>query len=398
MRYNTYIIKTACIFLLCLFSCSKTEILSGNKMPGPDDTQDVVIPILKRVNIQEEYAQNDEIIDKQWVAVGLKKSHAISKDFTTLYQGNPSYRFELKEGDNSLSGYQEGTSKGRAELSYAYATPDDFKTLTLNEYKAAQKIKNVYHYGKGIAAQGANCSYTFSIRIPADLSPDVSSIFAQWHGTPDRRLVQTPQGDIKKLSTEEFLELEKTTVFKKEIGYEKITTRDKKGNLKVTTGAPNGWIIEQGGYPPLAFGFSDGLFYIKANSDRKWMTDKADRCNANPAKRPILIPIVSKFKTSTIAFKMPQTNFPKEQWVTFDIQLRWTSYSGKTEQIVQPGLLHVEMIYEKNGQKTRKTLVNQEELLLGRNDETGYYFKFGIYRVGNSTVPVSYHLAGYKEL
>ena len=31
------------------------------------------------------------------------------------------------------------------------------------------------------------------------------------------------------------------------------------------------------------------------------------------------------------------------------------------------------------------------------NDDDGYYFKFGIYRVGNSTVPVCYNLAGYKE-
>jgi hypothetical protein len=27
------------------------------------------------------------------------------------------------------------------------------------------------------------------------------------------------------------------------------------------------------------------------------------------------------------------------------------------------------------------------------NDDDGYYFKFGIYRVGNSTVPVCYRLA-----
>ena len=32
-------------------------------------------------------------------------------------------------------------------------------------------------------------------------------------------------------------------------------------------------LVEQGGYPPLAFGFSGGWFYIKANSDRKWLTN-----------------------------------------------------------------------------------------------------------------------------
>ena len=35
--------------------------------------------------------------------------------------------------------------------------------------------------------------------------------------------------------------------------------------------------------------------------------------------------------------------------------------------------------------------------LVGRNDEAGYYFKYGIYRVAGSTVPVSYNLAGFTQ-
>ena len=45
----------------------------------------------------------------------------------------------------------------------------------------------------------------------------------------------------------------------------------------------------------------------------------------------------------------------------------------------------------------KEHIVNNEEIQIGRNDDDGYYFKFGIYRVGNSTVPVCYNLAGYKE-
>ena len=48
-------------------------------------------------------------------------------------------------------------------------------------------------------------------------------------------------------------------------------------------------------------------------------------------------------------------------------------------------------------EKIDRHIVNNEQILIGRNDENGYYFKFGIYRVGNSTVPVCYNLAGYKE-
>jgi len=62
------------------------------------------------------------------------------------------------------------------------------------------------------------------------LGSDVSTIFAQWHGMPDRTLVQTPQGEVKKLTIDEFVELEKTTIFKKNEGHEKVAKLDKQGN------------------------------------------------------------------------------------------------------------------------------------------------------------------------
>ncbi len=88
---------------------------------------------------------------------------------------------------------------------------------------------------------------------------------------PDRTLVQTPEGEVKKLTVDEFIELDKTTIFKKNTGYEKVAKLDKQGNpVKDKKGNPiykarkkNGWLVEQGGYPPLAFGFSGGWFYVK---------------------------------------------------------------------------------------------------------------------------------------
>ena len=310
---------------------------------------ETLVPLTERVNVQADSARIDQIIDGRWVAVGAKKKHAIQRDFTCLFNGKPSYRFELRREDNTLEGYGKGETKGRAELSYCYATSADFNGLPADAYRKAQITKTVYHHGKGICPQGASRDYEFSVYIPSDLDSNVSTIFAQWHGMPDRTLVQTPAGEVKKLTVDEFIELDKTTIFKKNTGYEKVAkldkqgnpVKDKKGNPVYKAGKKNGWLVEQGGYPPLAFGFSGGWFYIKANSDRRWLTDKDDRCNANPEKTPIMKPVTSEYKASTIAYKMPFADFPKDCWVTFRIHIDWTTYGKEAETIVKPGNLYV---------------------------------------------------------
>ena len=135
------------------------------------------------------------------------------------------------------------------------------------------------------------------------------------------------------------------------------------------------------------------LQFIKANSDRRWFTDKTDRCNANPAKARVMVPVTSEFKASTIAARMPFGEFPKDRWVTFTVEIDWTQYGGEAETVVRPGRLDVRMACD--GRTDH--LVDNEQILIGRNDEDGYYFKFGIYRVGDSTEPVSYNLAGYSQ-
>ena len=217
-------------------------------------------------------------------------------------------------------------------------------------------------------------------------------IFSQEH-------TDVPDGATAVISgkAQEFLELERRMIFKKNTAYDKIIKINAQGDTLYRAGKPNGWLIEQGGYPPLAFGFSQGYFYIKANSDRKWLTDKTDRCNANPDKAEIMHPVTSTFKTSTIAYKMPFENFPKDCWITFQVNIDWTEYGKEKETILKPGLLDVTMSYRQSEKEVKEHIVNNEEILIGRNDEEGYYFKFGIYRVGNSTIPVCYNLAGYKE-
>lgn len=350
-------------------------------------------PLSERVNIQGDSARREQVIDGEWVAVGIRKPEALCRDYSRMYAGKPSYLFTLGSGDNTLKGYHPGETKGRSELAYCYATAADFAEMTPEAYAAAQKMKTVYHHGKGICPQGTTWRYTFAVYVPRELDSRVSTIFAQWHGMPDRTLVTAPDGRVRQLSTKEFVALYDTVIIKKEVAYRRIQATDRKGRTIWKAGEPTGWKVEQGGYPPLAFGFSEGWFYIKANSDRRWFTDKDDRCNCSPAKVEAMQPVTSEFKSSTIAAKMPFAEFPKDRWVTFTVEVAWTRYGGEAETIVQPGRLDVEMCCDGQSRK----LVDNQQILIGRNDEAGYYFKYGIYRVAGSTVPVSYNLAGFSQ-
>lgn len=352
------------------------------------------VPIKSRVNVQSDSARVSQIVDGQWVCVGIKKDYAIQYDYDLMFDGKPSYRFELKKEDNTLSGYAKGETKGRAEMSYCYAVSSDFDGMAPNIYSDASRMKTVYHHGKGFCKQGSTMKYRFSIYASENIDHDVSTIFAQWHGMPSRTLVSNPSGEVMLLTDEEFLKLEERMIFKKNVAYDKIETKNKKGETVYQRAQkPNGWLVEQGGYPPMAFGFSEGYFYIKANSDAEWLTDKDVRCNASPAKCDVMKPRRQGFKACTIAYKMPIGKFPKNKWVTFDITVKWSEYRHGYNEMLSPGMLDVYMNYD--GMKNH--IVDNQKIEIGRNDREGYYFKFGIYRVGNSDIPVSYNLSGYTE-
>lgn len=184
-------------------------------------------------------------------------------------------------------------------------------------------------------------------------------------------------------------------MFKKDTGYEK-TEIIKIRKTQYTAERPTGWLAEQSGYPLLACGFAHGFFYIKANSNRKWMSDKTDRWNVNPAKAAIMQPVSPRYKSSVIAYKIPFGQFPKDCWITFDVETQWNTYGKENENILKKEESDVRMTYTDKKEKViRNYIIAHESLFMGCNDEAGYYFKFGIYRVGNSTEPVLYNLAGF---
>lgn len=175
--------------------------------------------ITARVGIQSEIAKKEQIIDGEWVPIGPDGECSIQKDYSIFFNDTPSYRFEVKPGDNTIPGYGGGT-KSRAELSYCYATADDFKDLPFETLENASKILNVYHYGKGILPQRCISEHVFSVYFPDNIDEN-AGIFAQIHNMPDRTLTKNPDGEEQMMTEAEFLKLLETTIFRENTGYEK---------------------------------------------------------------------------------------------------------------------------------------------------------------------------------
>lgn len=350
------------ILFFCLIAVSVFDVSTQN--------------ITHRVNVRKHLAQESQIVDGQWVPVGINRPYAISRD-TLMCDGKIAYRFELREGDNLIDGLKEGEKVSRAELTYCYATPSDYKSdARLKQMKIWQTV----HYdGKGIISQGSETGHSFKLYIPDDMSNSADVIFAQWHSMPTRTALEDPSGNYHNLESKVTIEKTRNMKFVKGVGYE--------------NGVPNGWKCDHGGAPVLAVGFSGGYLYIKANSDRKWVTDLSEECNASLDKKYVF----TKYKTSMIVSAFPVDMLPKNRWITLDFNIKWSSYDRISEK-AEKGRLFAEISWEsEKGNIIKHVLSDNKQVYIGRNDQHGYYFKFGAYRINNSRVPVLYYLADYSQ-
>ena len=50
-------------------------------------------PLPERVNIQADSARMSQVIDGEWVAVGIRKPEALGRDHTRMYAGKRSIRY-----------------------------------------------------------------------------------------------------------------------------------------------------------------------------------------------------------------------------------------------------------------------------------------------------------------
>ncbi len=344
-----------------------------------------------RITPNIEFAESDDILLDEWIAMGHTFDYSIMLDYTTPFDGKPSFYVEMT--DDPLTETDE--TEGRCELVYCFTTEEEFyaNNTSGDTFEQCQLMKTVNHYGHGSLPQGCTSYHRFSVNMPEELDlANLKTIFAQWHGSPDRTLTQSPEGVIKMLTTAEFVELCETTEFVSEIGYDKVS------------GEPNGWIVEQGGSPPVAFVFDDGYFCVKANSDRKWLSDKDESCSVTILKNEVGVPYVTAYKEAVIAGAIPHEEFPKGCWVTFDVTIKWSEYSGETEVITEDGWIDVWMRYDEGEGEGQQQIhiVDNVTVRVGRNDELGYHFKYGIYRPSGTVedeewMTTCYNVAGYSQ-
>jgi len=377
-------------FIISLYTamgCKKAPepALNFGKAVGSSTTNGVqsftLLPIPNRVFVEKDTAKMSDIIDNQWVAIGNKNPDALQKDNTLLFNNNYSYRFELKK---------DGKTRDRIELQYTYATALNYAGVSSADYIKDQKLFTVSEHGKGISPQGSKWRYVFSAFIPSSTDENATAIFAQIHGMCDRTLVVSPDGTQIMLTKDEFLAKSETMIFDTGIGYSKVNN---------VMGERNGWKMDTNGDPQMEMGFANKKFYISVSSDRKWATNIDDRSGANITRVGPMQPVISKekFKVATNVFQIPFADYPKDTWVTYTMDIDYCTYNGPLNQITSPGKINVAWSYKNKEDKLENNIiVTDASVDIGRNDATGYYFKFGIYRP-SSTEPFVVNMAGFSQ-
>ncbi len=364
------VILCACVaFGVCITQLNATSHIVSQKQ----DT------LAQRVDILVNIANSASIVDSKWVPVGLKKPYAIIREKDS--DNKIIYRFELKSGDNSMEGLFPGQKVSRAELSYCYATANDYAdSSTLIK---AQKLKTVHYAGKGSCQQGDSVHYSFKIKIPSNMNcANADVIFAQWHGMPTRTMIADETGHHYRPGDKGYKSAMDKMAFRRGQGYE--------------AGKPTGWIMDHGGVPVLAFGFQGGYFYLKAHSDKKLITDVYELCDVNAGDTSINQK-TSCNKISTIIKRIPTNQFPRDKWVTLSVKIRWTKYDPTQNIIERNGTISAQMKWSDKEKEHELQLAKNQNIYAGRNDENGYYFKFGAYRQNGNNVPVKYYITGFEQ-
>ena len=336
------------------------QVSASPPLPEPRDT---LVELRERYNIQLDIVDEKVLLGGKMLPVGTKKpGYHIWEDRENRYNNQPSYHFYMKDGNAE-----------RVELSSIYTTKDAVKHLDRRELKEHANAKSIYHFGTGFVERGKPWVYEYGLWIPSSMDETTEGIISQWHGTADRTSILTPEGEVITYALRDF----NRKVLSKMKFIENI-------GIDLKSGKPNGYYVDQGGYPPLSLKVGGGYLHLLARADFSRVTDKSDRVNLKPHEIGVVKYSPRKSKMVTIPFRKKLDQLAKDRWINVKWEIRWSEWDG-------PRSL-------KDG--TIKLHLDGEKMLdwvgpIGNNDKHGTYFKYGVYKAGESGIEVK--LGGYRQ-
>ena len=336
--------------------------------------------VIDAVSPQEEYVPDvsPNIIDGEWIVVTRGTFGTLTAgENDPMDSGKKCYKFDMKQVTST------NFKKDRLELCHCFARLSDISG-SIVEVVALQTCKYVYRDAPPTVAycpQHDNMKYTFQVYVPGWIGDKtkINVIFAQWHGMPNGLLFKVPQ----ETTTNSYAVQGPLSPTAAVSMWSRYGFKD-----GISASTPYAY-VEQGGKPPLAIKFNNNKLQVDCTGDPRWFCDKYVPGSSKEWKPS---PSDNEYYKHQILYDgMSLDDFPIQEWVTFDVSVTWSEFTAGRDGVNKLGSVIVDM----TDSKGTKHLVNKEDLLIGRNDILGYYFKFGCYR--HSTEPFRIYTKGYKQ-
>ncbi|MEQ9289618.1 MAG: heparin lyase I family protein [Cyclobacteriaceae bacterium] len=353
---------TGVVLVGCSFGQSATSDNTSGDQNNQTNQSGNITDITWRLSAQKDLATTDQIIDNTFIPIGDPPPRGtLQRNTLELHNGVPVYHFAATGEVN------------RIELTTAFGSEENTNGYSQQEIEDLLKIADGY-IDNDQGQYGDLITYEWYARFPEQASATKGGIFAQWHGRPDRTLIKDPNGNIMKLSIPQFISMLDTMYFDKHTG------------KNLTTHEPNGWEVDAAAGGPIgAFHYRPPYMYLIVRSDAHRMSESVTRVKPKPGKH-LGVVIGQDGKTGTIAFERLTSEVPINKWIHFKVQIRYSEYSHEEDMVLSPGHIKVWIDDE---------MVTDMAVNIGKNDELGPYFKFGIYKPWDDGFKVD--CSGFKQ-
>ncbi|MFL9829326.1 polysaccharide lyase [Flavobacterium sp. ST-87] len=349
---------------LCFSLVSMLFITASYAQNNKQIEQNTIRNINWRLSEQKDIATPEQILDNQFIPIGDKEPKGIIiEDMKNKHNGNPVYKFICTGEAN------------RIELSSTFGTKENLKGYSDEEIKDLSKIYEGY-INSFHGNYGDIVTYDWYTRFPEAESPTKGGIIAQIHGRPDRTLLINPKGKLVKLSIQEMTKMLDTMYFDKHIGK----------NIK--TKKTNGWRVDAAAGGPIAeMSYRPPYLYMLVRSSAERVSDSETRTRPYPNKVAVGKVIGENGKTGFLAFSEPTSSVPINKWIHFKMEIKYSKYNHNADEVLEKGYIKMWM--------DDKVLCDIKNVDIGKNDELGPYFKYGIYKPFKDGFTVEH--SGFKE-